>query len=119
VWDTAGASFTVSSRIAAQSEDDYVREGHSALARELQEWLGETPGYGGVLRTFMMVAPYAVHRSARSLLAQRTQTFREAFENLAVPRTYLVGERSLPDFPEGPPLRRAAPSTSYQTPVIS
>jgi pimeloyl-ACP methyl ester carboxylesterase len=92
-----------SSRIAAQTEDEYVHEGHAALARELQGWLGETPGYGGVLRTFTMAAPYAVHRSARSLLAQRTPTFREAFENLAIPRTYLIGERSLPDFPEGPP----------------
>jgi pimeloyl-ACP methyl ester carboxylesterase len=43
-----------------------------------------------------------MHRSARSLLAERTPTFREALENLEIPRTYLIGERSLPDFPEGP-----------------
>ena len=85
---------SISTRIAAQSEDEYIRVGHAALAVDFQEWLGETPGYGGVVRAFTM--------AARSLLAERTPSFREAYEQLAIPRTYLVGERSLPAFPEGP-----------------
>jgi pimeloyl-ACP methyl ester carboxylesterase len=93
---------TLSVRIAAQSEQEYIREGHSSLVREFGVRLGETPGYGGLLRTFAVAAPHAMHRSARSLLAERTPTFREALENLVIPRTYLIGERSLPDFPEGP-----------------
>jgi hypothetical protein len=43
------------------------------------------------------------------LLAERTPSFGDAFENLAFPRTYLIGERSLPDFPLGP-LRPRSPA---------
>jgi pimeloyl-ACP methyl ester carboxylesterase len=93
---------SLSVRIAAQSEQDYVHEGHATLSRDFQASLGDSPRYGGVLRTFSMAAPHAMHRSARSVLAERTPTFREAIENLKIPRTYLIGERSLPDFPEGP-----------------
>jgi pimeloyl-ACP methyl ester carboxylesterase len=93
---------SISIRIAAQSEDEYIRVGHAGLSVDFQKWLGETPGYGGILRTFTIAAPHAVYRSARSLLAERAPSFRQAYEQLAIPRTYLVGERSLPEFPEGP-----------------
>ncbi len=93
---------SVSVHIAGQPEDDYVRAGHAALSRDFEAGLGDTAAYGGLLRTFRSAAPYAVHRSARSLLADRQPTFREALEGLSIPRTYIVGARSLPDFPEGP-----------------
>jgi pimeloyl-ACP methyl ester carboxylesterase len=90
-------------RIAAQSEQEYIERGHAALVRELEAASGGHPSYGGLVRAFSLAAPYAVHRGARSLLAERRPTFRQLLEELRIPRTYIVGERSLPNLPEGSP----------------
>src|SRR6266581_7700847 len=71
---------SLSVRIAAQSEQEYILHGHAAVARDFRVGLGDEPRYGGVLNTIRLSAPHAMHRSARSLLAQRTPTFREVFE---------------------------------------
>jgi pimeloyl-ACP methyl ester carboxylesterase len=90
---------TASAQIAAWSEEDYVRDGHLAFAVEFQRSVASVPGYGGIARTLALASPHAIHRTARSLLAERTPTFRQALEDLRLPRTYLIGERST-GFPE-------------------
>lgn len=42
-------------------------------------------------------APYAVHRSATSLVAGGTPTWRELLYAMKMPRTIIFGEASLPD----------------------
>jgi pimeloyl-ACP methyl ester carboxylesterase len=98
--DPGRASASV--RITAQTEPDYVRAGHAALSSAFARNPASTSAYGGAARSFQLAAAYAIYRSARSLLADRQPTFRQLLEGLAIPRTYLVGELSLPDFPEGP-----------------
>ena len=90
---------TASAQIAAWSEEDYVREGHRVVAAQFQALFASVPGYGGVARTVALTSPLAIHRSARSLLAERTPTFRQGLEELPMPRTYLIGEHST-DFPQ-------------------
>jgi pimeloyl-ACP methyl ester carboxylesterase len=85
---------TASAQIAAWSEEDYVRDGHLVFAREFQRSVASVPGYAGMARTAALASPHAIHRSARSVLAERTPTFRQGLENLRMPRTYLIGERS-------------------------
>jgi pimeloyl-ACP methyl ester carboxylesterase len=94
---------TASARIASWSEEDYIREGHLAFVGEFGRSVADVPGYGGVVRTMALTSPHAMHRSARSLLAERTPTFRQGIEDLRMPRTFLIGERS--DYPEARWLR--------------
>jgi pimeloyl-ACP methyl ester carboxylesterase/GNAT superfamily N-acetyltransferase len=89
---------TASARIASWSEEDYIREGHLAFINEFARSVADVPGYGGVVRTAALASPHGMHRSARSLLAERTPTFRQGLESLSIPRTFLLGERS--DYPE-------------------
>ncbi len=91
---------TASAQIAKWSEDGYIREGHLAFVGEFQRSVADVPGYGGVVRTIALSSPHALHRSARSLLAERTPTFRQGLDDLPMPRTFLIGERSLPTYPE-------------------
>ncbi|HLZ68855.1 MAG TPA: alpha/beta hydrolase [Dehalococcoidia bacterium] len=92
----------ISLQIAAQPEEVFIREGHATLMHDLKGWLDATPAYGGAFRAVQGASPQAIYRSAQSLLAARQPTLRQALEQLAIPRTYLIGERSLPGFPEGP-----------------
>jgi pimeloyl-ACP methyl ester carboxylesterase len=89
---------TASARIASWSEEDYIREGQLAFIDEFARSVADVPGYGGVVRTFALTSPHAMHRSARSLLAERTPTFRQGLESLRIPRTFQLGGRS--DYPE-------------------
>src|SRR5438105_4143486 len=54
---------SMSVRIAAQSEQAYVLDGHAALARDFHVGLGNEPRYGGVVNTVRLSAPHAMHRS--------------------------------------------------------
>jgi pimeloyl-ACP methyl ester carboxylesterase len=94
---------TASAQIAAWSEEDYIREGHLAFLGEFGRAVAAVPEYGGVVRTMALTSPHAMHRSAKSLLAERTPTFRQGLEDLRMPRTFLIGERS--DYPEAYSLR--------------
>ena len=76
-----------------------MRDGHLAFVAEFQRSVASVPAYGGVTRTVALASPHAIHRSARSLLAERTPTFRQGLENLPMPRTFLVGELTS-DFPQ-------------------
>jgi pimeloyl-ACP methyl ester carboxylesterase len=86
---------TISVRIADQDEDQFVRQGYPALLRttrilaekgdpESQQWL----------RTLELADPVALHRCSRSLLAERSPTFRQQLAGLSIPVGLISGEHS-------------------------
>jgi pimeloyl-ACP methyl ester carboxylesterase len=117
--DPGGGSF--SRAIAAMSEDQYIREGHmrnieSAGASGSHIWAG----------SMQMASALAVHRSATSLVAGSSPSWREQLIALPLPRTVLFGELSLPDedFIELPKTRievavvpRAGHSMAWENPA--
>jgi pimeloyl-ACP methyl ester carboxylesterase len=80
--------------VARSSEVDYVATGY---ARNLAD-------SAGVERAMMMAAsPVAIHRTSLSLVANTVPSIRERLQALKIPRTFLVGARSLaePELPSG------------------
>jgi pimeloyl-ACP methyl ester carboxylesterase len=80
--------------VARRSEDDYVAVGYE---RNLQSMTGPE-------RDMMMQAsPVAIHRTSRSLVANTEPTIRHRLLQLDIPRTFIVGARSLaaPALPSG------------------
>ncbi|MGW8761121.1 alpha/beta fold hydrolase [Streptomyces sp. NPDC055815] len=78
-----------SSPVAAQDEDAFVAEG---FARMLAG--ADRPDYAARLR---LADPRAVHRSAVALVEGSVPAPGDLLAGLGVPRTFLVGELSLPD----------------------
>lgn len=81
-----------SRKIAALSEADYVQTGHTELiaasARDGDDiWAA----------SMLVSAPYAVHRGAVSLVEGSDPSWREQLYAMAMPRTVVFGDRSLPD----------------------
>lgn len=88
--DDGGGTF--SRPVAARSEADYVARGHDAAVRAAV--LGGMSDWAATLRA---ASPLAVHRSAVSLVAGASPTWRERLAAMTMPRTVLFGARSLPD----------------------
>lgn len=88
--DPGGGLF--SSGIAAQSEEQFRTKGYHNLLQKVltDKWF---TFYG----TLQISAPNAVYRSAVSLVKGTRPTMRERFLTLRIPRTYIFGQRSLPD----------------------
>jgi pimeloyl-ACP methyl ester carboxylesterase len=84
---------TLSRHIADQSEDAFVSRGYSAL-RAVIARDGEGVGSSVFHATTGRWTPIAMYRTAASLLADRTPTFRALLAVAAMPRAILVGERS-------------------------
>jgi pimeloyl-ACP methyl ester carboxylesterase len=87
--DPGGGIF--SRGIAAIPEAEYRAGGQDAIVRTAAAegndiWAASLGGS----------AAYAVHRTARSLVEGSNPTWRNVLANLAVPRTLIVGEQSLP-----------------------
>lgn len=82
----------VSGPISAMSEPDFVASGYSAFVRQLLH-----AGFAGYAGTVQASDPIALHRSAVSLIADRRPTYREYFNSLRIPRTYLFGDESRTD----------------------
>ncbi|MGW0122099.1 alpha/beta fold hydrolase [Streptomyces sp. NPDC003327] len=78
-----------SAPVAAQDEDAFVAEGFARMVAE-----GDRPDYAARLR---LADPRAVHRSAVALVEGGVPAPGDLLVRLAMPRTFLVGERSLPD----------------------
>ncbi|MFH8837009.1 alpha/beta fold hydrolase [Streptomyces sp. NPDC017868] len=78
-----------SSPVAAQEEDAFVAEG---FARMLA--VTDRPDYAARLR---LADPRAVHRSAVALVEGSVPEAGDLLAGLPAPRTFLVGEASLPD----------------------
>jgi pimeloyl-ACP methyl ester carboxylesterase len=88
--DPGGGTF--SGAIAQHGEADYVRLGHPRMVNAAEaagslEWAG----------TMGVASALAVHRGARSLVRGTQPTWRALLQGLAMPRTVLFGEASLPD----------------------
>lgn len=79
--------FAGSSSIASWTEEEFVHGGGFAATLERTGWL-----WAATMRTS---DPLALHRSATALVRGTEPTMRTMLESLtAIPRTYLVGERS-------------------------
>ncbi|MBY6289526.1 alpha/beta fold hydrolase [Enterobacter bugandensis] len=74
--------------IAAQTEHQFVAQGYNAMLRK------ETTAWAGCLQSN---APYAVWRSASSLVAGVEPDWEAQFLSLTCPVTLIFGELSLPD----------------------
>ncbi|MCX4160178.1 MULTISPECIES: alpha/beta fold hydrolase [Paraburkholderia] len=81
-----------SRKIAALSEADYVRTGHAELVAASAK-----DGDDIWAASMLVSAPYAVHRSAMSLVEGSDPSWREQLFAMTMPRTVVFGERSLPD----------------------
>jgi pimeloyl-ACP methyl ester carboxylesterase len=82
----------VSRVVAAQTEDEYVADGHARAIREATAsgnhiWAG----------SMAVTAPFAVHRAAVSLVAGGSPSWRRRLLGHPVHRTVIFGARSLPD----------------------
>ena len=82
----------VSGRITSMSERAFVDEGYDLLISEIRS--NGFYDYAGAVRA---ADPVGLHRSATELIADRTPTYREMFYQLEIPRTYIFGEKSLPN----------------------
>jgi pimeloyl-ACP methyl ester carboxylesterase len=93
--DAGGGAFSRS--IAAASEDDFIQHGYDSLIQTAQ-----TDGRTGnhvtavVAGIWHVAAPHALYRSAVSLVQGVQPSWRDILYQLAIPRTYLFGEYSLP-----------------------
>ncbi|MCX6094038.1 MAG: hypothetical protein NTY63_04345 [Candidatus Bipolaricaulota bacterium] len=85
---------SISGYMARFSEEEYARSGHAELVGRATADPSVPGGYLGSLR---IADPIAVHRSARSLIAPRSPTFREVLYDLRIPRTFLFAERNAAD----------------------
>ena len=83
----------VSRPISAQRETEFVERGYAEFLRILDN----RPHVSDYAASVRAADPLALHRSAVSLKAGTTPTMRERFVTLQVPRTYLFGEKSLPN----------------------
>lgn len=83
---------SVSAHIAKQDEAFFVSRGFSALLAGLER--EEAWPYQATMRRW---DPLILHRTAVSLLAERTPTFREQLCALELPRTYVLGALSTED----------------------
>lgn len=93
----------LSGAIAQQTEAKYVTRGYEAdLERVAGQARDDPAGLAGiVLGMLRAAAPYAIHRSARSLVEGSTPSVREQMRSLSMRRAFLAGERSLSS-PENP-----------------
>jgi pimeloyl-ACP methyl ester carboxylesterase len=82
----------VSGRITSIPEDAFVAAGHGKFVEQVRH--AGFPEYAG---TVQCADPCGLYRSAASLIADRTPTYREIFYGLTIPRTYIFGEKTLPD----------------------
>ncbi|MFE5947358.1 alpha/beta fold hydrolase [Streptomyces sp. NPDC056480] len=84
-----GGGGEFSSPVASQEEDAFVAEGFVRMVAGV-----DRADYAARLR---LADPRAVHRSAVALVEGSTPAPGDLLAGLAIPRTYLVGELSLPD----------------------
>jgi pimeloyl-ACP methyl ester carboxylesterase len=79
--------------IAALSEADFVATGYAAFVARVEAGTRANPGGESYLRSVQLTNPRVLYRSAISLVAA---SLTDTFLGLSMPRTYLVGELSLP-----------------------
>lgn len=88
--DTGGGTF--SKVIAAIDEATYCASGHRTTIEKAADFDNGT--WSASMR---VAAPYAVHRSAKSLVDGVSPSWRERLIQLPTPKLVIFGEQSLPD----------------------
>ncbi|WP_201724267.1 alpha/beta fold hydrolase [Bradyrhizobium centrolobii] len=91
--DPGGGMF--SRKITTMSEADYVALGHEALIKA-----SIRDGNVAWAASLSLSAPVGVHRGAQSLVTGTDPTWRRLLLGLAMPRTVVFGEFSLPQSPD-------------------
>ena len=82
----------VSGPITSMTKAEFVRRGYATFVDGIQA--AGFPEYAGTLRA---CDPAALHRSAVSLIAPRRPTYREQLARLEMPRTYIYGDKNVPN----------------------
>ncbi len=94
--DAGGGAFSRS--IAGSTEDQFVQNGYDRLIQTAQIDGRTGDRVAAILAgIWQMAAPHALYRSAVSLVQGVQPSWRDILYQLAIPRTYLFGEYSLPD----------------------
>ena len=91
----------VSGRITAMPEQVFATSGHAEFVSAVLR-----AGFSEYAGTFQIADPTGLHRSAVSLIARRSPTYRGHLAALPIARTYVFGEETLPD-PDVDRLRKA------------
>ena len=83
--------------IIAQTEEDYLNHGYAQdlAAQQERARTSQAALPGVVLGMYQVSAPWAIHRSSRSLVRERKPTFRDQLLALRLPRAFLVGSKTL------------------------
>lgn len=88
----------VSTAIASQTEEEFCTHGFQALINSLREMgLAGDDTMATLAGIFQTARPCALHRSAVHLVKGTQPTMRERLLKMDIPRTYIFGEKSLPD----------------------
>ena len=82
----------VSGPITAMPEEEFVEQGHAKFLEIVHR--NGFLAYEGALRA---TAPWGLHRSAVSLIADRSPTYREQLVAMTLPRTFLFGDENADD----------------------
>ena len=90
----AGPGF-VSGRIVSVPEQLFVTSKHHQFYQQMHD-----AGFHDYAGTVRASDPACLYRSAVSLIAERTPSYRERFYGMTMPRTYIFGEQTLPDSDE-------------------
>ena len=83
---------TTSRAIASYDEVEFLHHGFKNIILESRE-----SGNEMWAASFSVCAPRAMHRISRSAVEGETPSWREILYSLKCPRTYIFGEKSLPD----------------------
>ncbi len=81
-----------SGQITSMIEEEFIARGHAEFVRQIRS--AGFPDYAGTLQA---ADPAALYRSAVSLIAERRPTYRERLARLTIPRTFLYGEKNVPN----------------------
>jgi pimeloyl-ACP methyl ester carboxylesterase len=81
----------VSGPITSMTEDEFVATGHAELVEGVRN-----AGFADFAGTLRVCDPAALQRSAVSLIAPRRPTYRTQLARLAIPRTFIYGDKNLP-----------------------
>lgn len=114
----AGAGF-FTRRIVARSEEEYVGQRYAEDMAMFREGAASDAVLAAVLGMFEAAAPWAMHRSAVSLTRERECPYVDVLLGLHVPRTFLVGSRTLEGEERPPSGDDGAPLAGTDVPVVS
>lgn len=88
--DSGGGFY--SRAVAAYTPDEFVSTGYDSMIDENRKTSNEM-----WTSSFSVASPVAIYRSCVSLIEGQTPSWREILYRLTCPKTFIFGERSLPD----------------------